>query len=73
MTASVAIQVELSGIYLRGTSDTRSQECPMGYPGDPEEIVGFRVTLNGMDITNGLDKNERLYLELVFLEQNRPD
>jgi hypothetical protein len=35
------IDVEVEGKYTSATPDTRSWECPMGYPGDPAE---FEVT-----------------------------
>lgn len=59
MNIEVTVEVEVEGTLLRGSKGTRTMDCPMGYPDDPDEVEGFRIMLGENDITDLVSDKER--------------
>jgi hypothetical protein len=57
MKLELTLTVELEGDYVPGTEATRSKECPMGYPGDPPDVINLQVILGKTNITEELSSS----------------
>ncbi len=73
MDTEAFINVICEGSLSRGTSARFSHVFGNWLPGDPEEVLNFRVYIdNGkerLDITNFLTEKERSKLETDYLEE----
>jgi hypothetical protein len=66
---------EIDYTYHKGSPDTRSWECPMGYPGDPECVEVDRVWVKDaianptwLNIVDYLDSGEIETIEECILK-----
>lgn len=71
------LEVEIEGEYRPGTRDTRSWECPMGYPGDPEEFEIKAVWLgsgaNKVNIIDHLTESQIRAIEELGVEYGKEE
>lgn len=73
----LSLDIVAEGKYNAGSENSRSWECPNGYPGDPEEIENLKVYLERsnlrVDITSILTSAQISKIEAEMLDAAREE